>query len=163
MLYLESNKIPDIFFAIHQCNQFTHNTKSSQETFAKRICRYIQGTKGNGIVFNIYKKLVVDCYAYAYFAGLWGYEDPQDPICARSRTGFMVTFTIVLYCECQNYRRRFLYLHYIRSMWHCIIMIDCTNSYDSVIGIMLYLASNKILDIFFDVHQCYQFTHNTKV
>ena len=26
------------------------------------------------------------------FAGLWGHEDPQDPICARSRTGFMVTF-----------------------------------------------------------------------
>ena len=25
-------------------------------------------------------------------AGLWGNEDPQDPICARSRTGFMVTF-----------------------------------------------------------------------
>ena len=35
---------------------------------------------------------MVDCYADAYFAGLWVNEDPQDPICARSRTGFVVTF-----------------------------------------------------------------------
>ena len=27
------------------------------------------------------------------FAGLWRHEDPQDPICARSRTGFVVTFS----------------------------------------------------------------------
>ena len=58
----------------------------------KRICRYLQGTKKNGIVFNSSKKLVVDCYADADFAGLWGHEDPQDPICAKSRTGFVVIF-----------------------------------------------------------------------
>ena len=33
----------------------------------------------------------MDFYADADFAGLWGHEDPQDPICARSRTGFVVT------------------------------------------------------------------------
>ena len=61
----------------------------------KRICRYLQGTKYSGLVFNPSKKLVVGCYADANFAGLWGHEDPQDPICARSRTGFVVTFS---YC-----------------------------------------------------------------
>ena len=58
----------------------------------KRICWYLQGTKDNVLVFNPSKKLVVDYYDDAYFAGLWGHEDPQDPICARSRTGFVVTF-----------------------------------------------------------------------
>ena len=53
---------------------------------------YIQGTKDNGLVFNPSKKLVVDCYADTYFVRLWGYEDPQDPICARKRPGFVVTF-----------------------------------------------------------------------
>ena len=43
-------------------------------------------------IFNPSKKLVVDYYADADFVGLWGHEDPQDPICARSRTGFVVTF-----------------------------------------------------------------------
>ena len=86
MLYLASNTRPDTSFAVHQCDRFKHNTKESHETAVKRICWYIQGTDGNGLVFNLYKKLVVDCYADAYFAGLWGHEDPQDPICARSRT-----------------------------------------------------------------------------
>ena len=35
---------------------------------------------------------MVDCYADADFAGLWGHEDPQDPIYARSRTGFVEKF-----------------------------------------------------------------------
>ena len=92
MLYLASNTRPDISFAVHQCAQFTHNTKVSHETAVKRICRYLQGKKDNGLVFNPSKKLVVDCYAYADFAGLWGHKDPQDLICDRSRTGFVVTF-----------------------------------------------------------------------
>ena len=50
----------------------------------KRICTYLQVSKEYGLVFNPSKQLVVDCYADADFAGLWGHEDPQDPICARS-------------------------------------------------------------------------------
>ena len=44
-------------------------------------------------MFNPSKKLVVDCYADADFAGLCGHEDPQDPICAMSRTGFVGIFS----------------------------------------------------------------------
>ena len=93
MLYLASNTRPDISFAIHQCAQFTHNTKVSHDTAVKRMCSYLQGTNNNGLVFNPYKKLVVDCYADADYAGLWGHENPQDPICARIRTGFLITFS----------------------------------------------------------------------
>ena len=92
MLYLASSTRPDISFAVHQCSRFRHNTKVSQETAVKRICRYLQGTKENGLVFNPSTKLVVDCYADADFAELWGHENPQDPICASSRTGFVITF-----------------------------------------------------------------------
>ena len=35
---------------------------------------------------------MVDCYADAYFVGLWGHEVIQEPICDRSRTGFVVIF-----------------------------------------------------------------------
>ena len=93
MLYLASNTRPDISFAVHQCARFTHNTKASHEISVKRILWYLRGTKDNSIVFNPSKKLVVDCYADANFAGLWGHEEPQDPICARSTTGFVVTFS----------------------------------------------------------------------
>ena len=43
-------------------------------------------------MFNPSKKLVMDFYADVDFAGLWGHENPQDPICASSRTVFVVTF-----------------------------------------------------------------------
>ena len=71
MLYLASNTRPDISFAVLQCYRFTHNTKVSHKTAVKRIFRYLQGTKYNGLVFNPPKKLVVDCYADTDFAGLW--------------------------------------------------------------------------------------------
>ena len=67
ILYLASNTRPDISFVVHQCSQFMHNTKASHDTSVKRICRYLQGTKDNGLVFNPSKKLVVDCYADADF------------------------------------------------------------------------------------------------
>ena len=70
MLYLESNTIPYIYFDVHQCAWFTHNTKASHKTAVKRIFRYLQGTKDNGLVFNSSKKLVVDCYYDTYFAVL---------------------------------------------------------------------------------------------
>ena len=59
----------------------------------KRICQYLQDTKDNGLVFNTSKKLVADCYDDADFAGLWGHENSQDPISARSRTLFVVNFS----------------------------------------------------------------------
>ena len=93
MLYLASNTIPDISFAVHQCAIFTHNTKESHETAVKRICWYLQGTTDNGLVFNPSSKLVVDCYTDTDFAGLWGHGDTQDPICARSRTVFVVNLS----------------------------------------------------------------------
>ena len=93
MLYLASNTRPDISFAVQQCARFTHNTKVSHKKAVNSICRYIQVTKDNGLVFNRSKKLVVDCYTDADFAGLWGNANSQNPFCARSITGFVVTFT----------------------------------------------------------------------
>jgi hypothetical protein len=32
----------------------------------------------------------VDCYVDADFVGLCGVEDPQDPVCAKSRSGYIL-------------------------------------------------------------------------
>ena len=90
----------------------------------KRICRYLQSKKYNGMVFNPSKKLVVDFHVDADSAGLWGHGNPQDPICARSRTVFVVTFPIFLYFGYQNYWQRLIFLHYIISMWHCLVLLE---------------------------------------
>ena len=93
ILYLASNTRTDISFSVYHYDQFMHNTKESHETAVKRICRYLKGTKNKGLVFNPSKKLVLDCYADAYFAGLWGHENTQDPICARINTVFLEFFS----------------------------------------------------------------------
>ena len=36
---------------------------------------------------------MVDCYDDADFAGLWRHKNSQDPICDRSRTGFVANFS----------------------------------------------------------------------
>ena len=58
-----------------------------------RICQYLQGTKYKGLVFNPSKKSMVDFYADEDFVGLRGHENPEDPICNRSRTVFVGTFS----------------------------------------------------------------------
>ena len=34
--------------------------------------------------------MVVDCYVDMDFSSLYGYEDPQDPICEMSRRGYVI-------------------------------------------------------------------------
>ena len=92
MLYLLKNTRPDISFSVHACTQFTHNTKVSYDMYVKRICQYLQDTKDKGLLFNPFKKLVVDCYTGKDFAELWGHVYTQYPICDSSRSIFVITF-----------------------------------------------------------------------
>ena len=45
-----------------------------------------------GLVLQPSTTMGIDCYVDADFAGLWGFEDPQDPSSARSRTGYLLCF-----------------------------------------------------------------------
>ena len=65
--------------------------KRSHELALKRIGRYLKATCDHGILLNPSKLLKVDCYPDADFAGLYGNENPSDPSCVKSRTGFVIT------------------------------------------------------------------------
>jgi len=91
LLYLSSNSRPDIQYAVHQCARFTHSPKESHAEAVKRICRYLQGTRDKGLIFQPTKDMTLDCNSDADFAGLWNYEDDQDPVCVKSRTGYVLT------------------------------------------------------------------------
>ena len=43
------------------------------------------------MIYHPSKRSQVDCYVDADFAGLWGHENSQDPICVKSRTGYVIT------------------------------------------------------------------------
>ncbi len=91
MMYLSSNSRPDIQYAVHQCARFTHFPKASHEQAILQICRYLKGTRNKSLVFKPSSQLSLDCYVDADFAGMWNVENSLDPICVKSRTGYVLT------------------------------------------------------------------------
>jgi hypothetical protein len=92
LMYLAGNAHPEICFAVHQCTRFTHSPRQTHSEAVKRIARYLKGIlqREDGMMFKPTTELSLDCWVDADFAGLWGYEDDQDPICVRSRTGYLM-------------------------------------------------------------------------
>ena len=90
LLYLLINSCPEIAYAVHQCARFTHNPKASHGAAMKQICRYLQGTKTKGLILKPSKQLAVDCFVVADFAGQCNVENPEDPLCVKSRMGYVL-------------------------------------------------------------------------
>ena len=90
LLYLAGNSRPDIAFAVHQAARFSHDPKQSHSQAVKQIVRYLKGTRERGLVMRPTGEWKVDCYVDADFCGLWGSEDPEDPVVAKSRTGYIL-------------------------------------------------------------------------
>lgn len=92
--YLQAHSRPDITFAVSQCARYTFSPKQSHEEALVRIGRYLKGTQDKGILFkpqtDITNGIEIDTYVDADFAGGWGYEDPNDPVSVKSRTGFVI-------------------------------------------------------------------------
>lgn len=91
LLFISSNTRPDIQFAVHQVARFSHNPKRSHGQALKRIIRYLIETKDRGLCFKPDLTQGLDCWVDADFAGMYGYEDEQDPVSVKSRTGFVLT------------------------------------------------------------------------
>jgi hypothetical protein len=88
--YLQGHTRPDVTFAVSQCARYIHNTRRSHEIALLRIGQYLRGTATEGLTMTPNSSLGLDCYVDADFAGLWGSDDPQDPITAKSRTGYVL-------------------------------------------------------------------------
>ena len=91
LLYLSNNTRPDIAFAVHQCARFSHNPKHSHGLAVKAIGRYLLCTRDKGLILEPTGDIAIDCYVDADFAGLWRQESDQDPLCVKSRTGYLIT------------------------------------------------------------------------
>ena len=54
---------------------------------------YLKHIQNHGLLvdpnYDIFK---VDAYPDSYFAGIYGHKNPDDPECAKSCTGFVITF-----------------------------------------------------------------------
>ena len=82
----------DIQFAVHQCARFTHQPKRTHGLAERRIVRYLRSTKDQGLDYKTCQgPIEFENYVDADFAGLYGYEDDQDPSSAKSRSGYVFT------------------------------------------------------------------------
>jgi hypothetical protein len=90
--YLQSHSRLDITMAVSQCSRYTQAPMCQHEKALERISQYLKGTKKCGLIFNPQKNkdIEIGCYVDADFAGMWGFEDEQDPNCVKSRTGFLI-------------------------------------------------------------------------
>ena len=90
--YLQGMTRPDLSYAVHQCARFCESPKLSHEQAIKRICRYLKGTKEEGMIFKPNLKEGFKCYVDADRAGNWNKDYVDDESCVKSRTGFLITY-----------------------------------------------------------------------
>ena len=51
----------------------------------------MKGTLDRGLILDPRDDFTLECCPDSDFAGLWGYEDANDPHCVRSRAGWVIT------------------------------------------------------------------------
>jgi hypothetical protein len=95
LLYLSGHTRPDITFAVNCCACYMFCPKHSHDLALNQIGCYLKQTPDRGMVMNLSSNVNVckiDAYSDAYFAGMYGHEEHADPACAKSWTGFIITF-----------------------------------------------------------------------
>jgi hypothetical protein len=92
--YIEKSTRPDISFAVHQCARFCESPTIEHTAAVKRIGRYLLSSVDKGIT-SIPNNTSIQCYTDASFLGEWERERSDDPVTARSRTGY-----ILMYANC---------------------------------------------------------------
>jgi hypothetical protein len=93
LLYLSRHTHPDITFAVNCCAWYMLCPKHLHEFALKCIGRYLKQISDHGTVMNPSRDVCnIDAYPDANFAGMYGHEDHTDSACAKSRTGFIITF-----------------------------------------------------------------------
>jgi hypothetical protein len=88
--YLQNHSWPDITYAVSQCAHFVHNSQQSHEQALIQIGQYLKGTIDKGLIFKPNSIMRIDCYIDTDFAGLWPHEDKEDPVCVKSRSGYVI-------------------------------------------------------------------------
>jgi hypothetical protein len=91
MLYLAMNTRPEISMAVHQCARFANDPKDVHAKALLQIGQYLLATRDKGMSLSPNRQsMTLDMFCDADFAGLSNVKDRQDPISARSRTGFII-------------------------------------------------------------------------
>ena len=91
-MYLAANTRADIGYAVHQAAMFLRNPKNSHALAIKCILHYLKKTQDKGMYMHPDGSFKLSCYVDSDFGGLFGSEDPRNPVSVKSRTGYIIKF-----------------------------------------------------------------------
>jgi hypothetical protein len=91
LLYLLGHTRPDLAYSVSQVAGFMFNPKHLHEIALKRIGCYLIDSKEKGMIIKPMNTINIDAYPDVDFAGLYGHEDNNDPICVHSCTSYVIT------------------------------------------------------------------------
>ena len=93
IFYLSGHNPPDIAFAVNLCARCMFCLKRTHELELNKFVRYLNHNQEHGLVLDpnsdIFK---VDVYPDADSAEIYGHKNPDDPVCTKSCTGFIIMF-----------------------------------------------------------------------
>jgi hypothetical protein len=117
---LESNTRPDIDNAVHEAARYSHGTKNSHALAVKRNLKYLKGTADKGIISKPNKSSKIDCHVDSDVAQFFGVEDELKPICAKSRTGYVIKFCDVQFFGSSRCKLRLYYQLWKQNTFPCL-------------------------------------------
>ena len=94
--YLEKSNRPDIAYAVHQLARFCEDPRKSHHEALIHLCRYLLGSRNEGLVYQVDSTHSFETYADADFCGNWKREIAHtDVSTAKSRSGY-----VIMYANC---------------------------------------------------------------
>ncbi len=91
LLYLAGHTRPDITYAVNCAARYMFCPKLVHEQALKQIGHYLKATADKGLIMKPSEKLLkIDSFPDTDFAGMYRHEAMDDPVCVKSRTGYVI-------------------------------------------------------------------------
>ena len=91
--YLDKGIRPEISYATHQCEIFAADPLKEHVEAIIWLGRYLHTTKDMGVIYTPKKSQGLRVYVHADFSGNWNRDESNDVDTARSRQGYIITYT----------------------------------------------------------------------
>ena len=90
--FIENSTRPGAQFAVHQCAQFSADTKLPHNQEVKRFLKYLKGVSLQGLIMKPGPEKVTEFYSDYDFAGGWNQEEGKDLRLVISITGYVISY-----------------------------------------------------------------------
>ncbi len=97
LFFVAGHTCPDITYDFNSAARYMFYPQLVQEHALKQIGHYLEATSDSGSIMKPSEKILkINSFPDANFAGMKGRKGMDDPVCAKSRTGFVI---MVAYCS----------------------------------------------------------------